>query len=206
MENVRKYVLRSARWTALRHDRDYVSDWRAHAGGPAALEPAPFAVRTQTRADLGAARWGLLAWEDPFGDEGPASPFWSEAPVALAVVAPPDAAPETEPFAVAMARDGATLSGLRLPGGALVLKLEWGAEAAQLRVLGAAMLDPAKDRVLLCRPFELAQLSRLTRMADVRAQVGTPPGKPPAGCGRPMTTRSCFSPWTGIWRRGITGR
>ena len=59
MENVSKYVLRSTRWTALRHNRDYVAYWGVHAGGPAPREPAPFAVRGQTRADLEAARCGL---------------------------------------------------------------------------------------------------------------------------------------------------
>ena len=45
---------------------------------PPGLEPAPFPVRIQRQADLDAARWGLLAWEDPDADD---SPFWSDAPM-----------------------------------------------------------------------------------------------------------------------------
>ena len=50
-------------WRALRSNPDYVADWRAHAG-PVAHE-APFPLHRQTVADLRAARWNLLAWEDP---------------------------------------------------------------------------------------------------------------------------------------------
>ena len=63
---------------ALRRRRDYVGDWSAQVGGAAPLEPAPFSVRRQTRADFGAARWDLLAWEDPAVGMA-ASPFWIDA-------------------------------------------------------------------------------------------------------------------------------
>ena len=43
---------------------DYVVDWRAHSG-PALIEPPPYAWRRQAEADLKAARWNLLAREDP---------------------------------------------------------------------------------------------------------------------------------------------
>ena len=52
-------------WHALRSNPDYKTDWRAHGGTPSVVESAGFALRTQTEADLKAARWGLLAWEDP---------------------------------------------------------------------------------------------------------------------------------------------
>ena len=70
-----EFVTRGSRWTALRRRRDYVADWRAQVGGPAPLEPAPFSMRRQTRADLGTARWDLLAWEDPAVGMA-AWPFW----------------------------------------------------------------------------------------------------------------------------------
>ena len=65
MRDVVEFVTRSSRWTALRHDRAYVAGRRAQAGDPPPLQTVPFRLRTQTRADLEAARWGLLAWEDP---------------------------------------------------------------------------------------------------------------------------------------------
>ena len=43
---------------------DYVADWRAHAG-PTVREAPPHVFCRQTEADLAAARWNLLAWEDP---------------------------------------------------------------------------------------------------------------------------------------------
>ena len=76
-------------WRELRSNPDYVADWRAHAGEPAPLEPAPFPLRAQTVADLAAARWGLLAWEDP-GVGSRASPFWADVPMVEAVVAKPE--------------------------------------------------------------------------------------------------------------------
>ena len=58
MAKVQEFVVRSTRWRALRHDRGYVADCRPHCGGPPPLDAAPFPVRVQTRADLGAVRWG----------------------------------------------------------------------------------------------------------------------------------------------------
>ena len=55
---------RSALWRALWTKPDYVEDWRVNAG-PVLREPPPIPLRRQTEADLGAARWGLLAWEAP---------------------------------------------------------------------------------------------------------------------------------------------
>ena len=107
-------------------------------------------VRVQVEADLAAARWGLHAWEDPFAGGGPAAPFWCEAPVALAVVAPADMAGLGEPLGALIAREGARPAGLRLLGGALLLEVEWAGMAAQMHLLGAATLDPAVDRLLLC--------------------------------------------------------
>ena len=75
-------------WGELRSNPDYVADWRAHAGEPAPLEPAPFPLRAQTVADLEAARWGLLAWEDP-GLGNQASPFWADVPMVKGIVAKP---------------------------------------------------------------------------------------------------------------------
>ena len=142
MENVSKYVLRSTRWTALRHNRDYVAYWGVHAGGPAPREPAPFAVRRQTRADLEAARWGLLAWENPAVGMA-ASPFWIDANM------PRGRFDETDdrdsiPILALLEESVATLTGLRLLDGALVLRIARGSQAGQARLADADTGDAAR--------------------------------------------------------------
>ena len=44
---------------------------------PGLPERAPFQARLQTAADIGALRWGLLAWADPDREDGLSSPFWA---------------------------------------------------------------------------------------------------------------------------------
>ena len=56
-------------WRYFRRHPGYRAAWAAEAGAPV-FEAAPFAVRVQSPADLGAARFGLLAWEDPFDAAG----------------------------------------------------------------------------------------------------------------------------------------
>lgn len=167
-------------WRYFRRHPGYRAAWRAGAG-EAAFEPAPYPLRVQSRADLAAVRFGLLAWEDPFADDGPASPFWAEATRVIAVPAPAELADGLEPLGREMARDGAALTGLRLLDGALVLKLEWAGIAAQMRLCGARTLDPARDRVLLGRAFELPLLAAMTGMEALGAQAGVAVGKPRAG-------------------------
>ena len=110
-------------WRYLRCHPDYRRDWGSLAG-EGALERAAFPLRTQSSADLEAARWGLFAWQDPFAESGPLSPFWTVAPTALAIVVPPEAAPEGAPLGEELAREGARPSGLRLADGALLLKVK----------------------------------------------------------------------------------
>ena len=51
---------------------------------------APHAAGTVdgAEAELQAAARGPLAWEDPLDEDGPASPFWAEAPMLDAEAAP----------------------------------------------------------------------------------------------------------------------
>ena len=66
-------------WLILRHVEVYLAAWRGHAVLPApepVFEPGPFPIRIQTAADLEAARFDLLAWQDPWAEDGPASAFW----------------------------------------------------------------------------------------------------------------------------------
>lgn len=73
-------------WQFLRRNPAYIEAWRK-AEKAAPVETASFPLRVQTEADLGAAAWGLLAWEDPEAEDGPSSPFWSEALMVEAVPA-----------------------------------------------------------------------------------------------------------------------
>ena len=115
-------------WQILRRLPAYRAAWRRRRPQPGLPEPGPFPVRLQTAVDLDAARFGILAWEDPFSEEGPASPFWSGAPMIAAAVGP-----QATPLAGAAA-PGLEAAGLRLADGSLVLKLERGAAAAQLLI------------------------------------------------------------------------
>ena len=62
-------------WLALRSEPDYRADWRAHGSAPVVVESVGFALRAQTEASRKAARWGLLAWEDP-RERSRLRPFW----------------------------------------------------------------------------------------------------------------------------------
>ena len=140
--DVVELVIRCTRWSTLRHDRACVADWREHAGAAPALGPAPFPLRTQTSADLGAARWGLLAWEDPSVGMA-ASPFWvDEAMPKGRFVETDDADPKA--ILVLLEETGATLARLRLPDGALVLRIARGRKSGQLPIPDADAADAAR--------------------------------------------------------------
>ncbi len=121
-------------WEFLRRNPGYIE---AESRAPqAAAEPAPFPMRVQTGADPEAAAWGLLAWEDPLVEDGPASPFWAGAPMLEAIASP------TPLLATLAAEPGWRVSGLRLAGGPVVVKVEHGAAALQLRVADGTGFDP----------------------------------------------------------------
>ena len=124
-------------WRRLRQSPDYVADWHASAG-PTVREAPPHAFRRQTEADLTAARWNLLAWEDP------RHPQWAELFRAdVAMVEARVAEPGAHAWRRLLRSAGATFSGLRLLDGALVLKVWRGRETGQIRVLDGAAFDPA---------------------------------------------------------------
>ena len=115
-------------WAFFRRNPVYRAG-RPEAAGGEVLEAAPFPVRMQSQTDREALSWGLLAWEDPRGTEGPASPFWAEAPMLEG-----EWGREALPFAPLVANGGARLSGLRLTDGTLILKIEFRSQAAQVRM------------------------------------------------------------------------
>ena len=124
-------------WWWLSENPDYVADWRASAG-PTVREAPPYAFRRQSEADLEAARWRLLAWEDPHLPQW-AELFWADAAMVEARVAQS----AEHGWRHLLRSAGATFTGLRLFDGALVLKVRRGRETGQLRVLDGAAFDPA---------------------------------------------------------------
>ena len=74
-------------WKFLQRNPAY-REARRRWAAPAPVEAAPFPLRRQTEGDLEAALWGLLAWEDPLDEAGPAAPFWTEAPTLEAMPMP----------------------------------------------------------------------------------------------------------------------
>ena len=147
-------------WEFLQRNPGYIE--AESEAPPAPMEPAPFPMRVQTGADLAASKWGLLAWEDPLAVDGPASPFWAEAPV---LAAEPSASP---PVVALAAEPGWRVSGLRLADGPVVLKVEHGRAAAQLRVADGAGFDPAAGvRVWTSSPADLLFPARLRQVAGL---------------------------------------
>lgn len=132
-------------WEFLRRNPGYRRAWRRRAPLPGLPEPARFPVRWQTAVDRKALRWGLLAWEDPFADDGLLSPFWADMPVLEGVVRPGGV-----PFAVLAAAGKATVAGLRLGDGELILGVALAGAAVQVRLPGDMAL-PEDDGLGLVR-------------------------------------------------------
>ena len=169
-------------WRFLRRNPDYVEAWRAVTAKLPSHPGGNLGVRAQTDEDLEAAAWGLLAWEDPLDEDGPASPFWAEAPMLDAEAAPQS----VPPLAKVIGEAGARLAGLRLADGALVLKIERGEAAAQVRIGDAEAFDPAGGLVLrlafgLELPVALARVRDLWAIVDAGGRKG---GGPSPGPGR----------------------
>ena len=125
-------------WRFLKRNPDYTAEYGTVADTMPQAESAPFAVRTQSPADRAAAAWGLMAWEDPLAEDGPASPFWTEAPALRGIPVP--GAP---PLTALLAGPGVRLSGLRLADGGAAVKVEQGEASLQIRIADAQEFDPA---------------------------------------------------------------
>ena len=147
-------------WKYLRRNPDYIEALRVTAE-PAPEEPAPFPLRAQTAADREAGAWGLLAWEDPDDEAGPASPFWADAPMLEAVPSP-----QAPALAELLGEPEVRLWGLRLDSGAVVLKVEQGEGAVQIRIADGSAFDPAGG-IDLRLPTVLDLRRRLRRAAEL---------------------------------------
>lgn len=159
-------------WHALRSDRDYKADWRAHGGAPSVTASAGFALRVQCDADLKAARWGLLAWEDP-RERSAFKPFWIDRKMLVAeVVEPGDTVG-------ALARaTGMQVSALRLLDGALVLKVRRGRRVEQIRLPEGKSFDPERSALQLAYPFDGFPPTTAPRLGNVSAML-KPRRRPP---------------------------
>lgn len=157
-------------WQILRRIPAYRRTWLRSRPQPGLPERGPFPVRLQTPADLGAARFGLLAWEDPFVEDGPVSPFWAVAPMV-----PAAAGPQATPLTGGAMAPGLSVDGLRLTDGSLVLKLQNGGGAVQFRLDAGGGFGPT-DGVLAQHDLLADPRTFVARLRDARAlAVGEPP-------------------------------
>ena len=156
-------------WMVLRQVDDYREAWDEHAAGGAsvATEPGPFRIRIQTEADLEAERFEMLAWENPWKADGPASAFWRQDGM-------PEGAlePGAEPLA-GMIGDRGSVEGLRLLGGDLVLKIEYGGAAVQIR-LGNVERFPEDGGISIKHGFGLRIPLSVRRLLDFWRVAGLP--------------------------------
>ncbi|GEQ99223.1 hypothetical protein JCM17844_28600 [Iodidimonas gelatinilytica] len=117
-------------WKFLRRNPNYQAEWRSRSSKiRRASDEYDFPIHRQTRQDLRAAQWGLLAYEDPNAGAGHAAPFWAIGPMLDAEISEDDGVP----LLPALCQSGARVSGLRLQGGGLVLTVTKDGTAMQLR-------------------------------------------------------------------------
>lgn len=186
-------------WQFLKRNSGFREAFAAWGGAASEFEDAPFPLRRESPPQSGAGRYGLYRLENPFAENGPASPFWRVAPM-LDVEPARDDGPG---LAALAAGAGVALAGLRLAGGALILKLERGGRARQLRIARGDGFDPGADNVeVRLRPgrdwparYALSgELGRLLTGPAPRTGRGRGPGI--ANCCRRSTSRgpACRSP------------
>ena len=164
-------------WRRLMENPDYVADWRAHAG-PTVRERPPHVFRRQTEADLVAARWNLLAWEDPHYPQW-AVPFWTDVPTVEARAAEPwrDG---RHSWPRLLRRAGARYSGLRLLDGRLVLRVTRGRETGQIAVIDGAAFDPALSGLQVRTRREGHVRARWVRLSSLETAVFGTSEDPPS--------------------------
>ena len=156
-------------WMVLRQVGEYREAWDRHAavGVSVATEPGPFRIRIQTKADLEADRFEMFAWEDPWRADGPASAFWRQNGMPEGVLEP-GAAP-----LVGLVGDRGSVEGLRLLDGDLVLKIEYGGAAVQVR-LGNVERFPDDGGISIRHPFGLRIPLSVQRLLDFWSVAGRP--------------------------------
>ena len=158
------------RWQPLRSNPEYSADWRAHGSAAVQQEPAPFPLRVQSEADLVAARWGLLAWEDP-RVRNRSSPFWADVTMVRAHAA--ESGKGDDPTLHDLVRESAaTFTGLRLRDGTVVLKAERRRRVEQVRVMNSDVYDPSRSRLMVVTDFGLKPPSDWDRLTNFAWIIG----------------------------------
>ena len=136
---------------------------------PSGVASAGFALRAQTEGDLEAARWGLLAWEDP-RERSKFKPFWMDGKMLEAeVVEPGESVDPVDPVGMMVRATGMSVSGLLLLGGALVLKVKRGRRMEQIRVLEGERFDLERSGLQLQFGFDGHPSSVLPRLWNLAA-------------------------------------
>ncbi len=170
-------------WLYLRRVEEYRKSWTAQrvnrAPGPA-LEPGPFPIRIQTPEDLDAARFELLAWQDPHAPEGYASPFWIQESMVEAVLDP-----AAEPLAGQVTAGDGAVEGLRLTGGCMVLKIACAGAVVQVRLRDSGPF-PENGGIEIRHRFGLRMPQTVRRLLDFWSVAGLP--APPMGRARGIRT------------------
>ena len=175
-------------WHFIRASKAYRKAWKRRMPPPGLPERAPFPVRLQTAVDLAALDWGMHAWENPYAEDGPLAPFWARAGMPDGMVSP-----DGLPLAALAAVGNASLSGIRLGDGALILRIERNGAAAQARIPGGGAF-PENGGLLLVR--------EVLRIEDVWCGIPAPR----SGRGRGMGIASFCWRWRARPRTGRTGR
>ena len=172
-------------WLFLRRNLEFGDAFETRPDEAPVFEDAPFALRRQSAPERGLGRFGLYGWEDPFAEDGPASPFWSVAPMLDVVPVRVDG------YTLAgLARAaGTALAGLRLAGGPLILKLERGGRAQQVRLAEGSAFDPLRDSIEVRNWPDPGVASRHARSGDLWRLLRAP--APPTGRGRGPGIANC---------------
>ena len=155
-------------WPALRADPDYRADWRASGVAASVVEPGGFVLRIQNEGDLDAARWGLLAWEDPRERSG-FKPFWIDGGMLEGELVEP--AGSALPVMAETCATGIDVSGLRLLDGALVLKFRRWRRVEQVRVTEGGFCDMERSALQLRYPIQLSPPAELPRLLNLDAMT-----------------------------------
>ena len=172
-------------WLFLKRNAQYADAFETRPDEAPAFEDAPFPLRRQTRSERALGRFGVHSWLDPFAGDGPLSPFWTVAPMLDVVPAPGGGR-----ALVALAREaGVALAGLRLADGTLILKLERGGRAQQVRIAGEAGFDPARDTIEVRNRPGPGVAQRHARSGELWRMLRAP--APPKGRGRGRGILNC---------------
>ncbi len=172
-------------WLFLKRNPEYGDAFEACPNEAPAFEDAPFPLRRQTRSERALGRFGVYALLNPFACDGPLSPFWTVAPMLDVEPVPGDGR-----ALAALAREaGVALAGLRLADDSLILKLERGGRAQQVRIAGGAGFDPARDTIEVRLKPDPGVPERHARSGELWRMLRVP--APPTGRGRGRGILNC---------------